>query len=102
MPSIDGSVMYSFCVPPVGAVLAPPPSAALAADVCNGPLQPKSASAIRIVASLPQQPVADANDYPHEQIGRKDSQPGGHPLERSSHRSDGFGQVRPRPDLGAK
>jgi hypothetical protein len=49
----DGSLMYSFCVPPVEAAVAPPPSPALAADVCDGPLQPTKVSAIRIVASLP-------------------------------------------------
>src|ERR1035438_944844 len=62
MLSIVGSGMYSTRVPPLDtpALLVPSPdepplkaSAALAADVCNGPLQPKSASAIRIVANLP-------------------------------------------------
>jgi hypothetical protein len=59
---IVGSVMYSMRVPPTVEdwPLAPSPGAtplapspALAADVCNGPLQPKKVSAIRIVASLP-------------------------------------------------
>ena len=49
-----------------------------------------------------QEPVADADHPPHEQVGRDDGQPGGHPLERSGHRRDGFGEVRPRSDLRAK
>src|ERR1035441_7830380 len=53
MPFSDGSVMYCVCVPPVEAVLAPPPSPALATDVSSGPLQPKSVSAIRTAANLP-------------------------------------------------
>src|ERR1035441_2907402 len=41
--------------PPDEPLLAPPfpPSPALAADVCTGPLQPKKVSAIRIIANLP-------------------------------------------------
>jgi hypothetical protein len=65
---IVGSVMYSMRVPPTVEdwPLAPSPGAtplapspALAADVCNGPLQPKKVSAIRIVASLPLVVIVD-------------------------------------------